>query len=191
MTLDNISPTLTDEQKGRIYGILAVGCDRQTAADYIGCSLADLRNMMQRDSAFAKDVRRAEAEIELKHMNIVQETARDKKEWRASVWWLERRSPERFGRRTAGAVTARQLKAYIAVLCDLLREGIPNDKERQTIIDRLNALADDVDKILRDDQFPLGDLLEDPECPASDEAAEAESDDSADGPTNLHISHWT
>ena len=71
MTLDNISPTLTDEQKGRIYGILAVGCDRQTAADYIGCSLADLRNMMQRDSAFAKDVRRAEAEIELKHMNIV------------------------------------------------------------------------------------------------------------------------
>jgi hypothetical protein len=52
-------------------------------------------------------------------------------------------------------------------------------------------LADDVDKILRDDQFLLGDLLQDTECPASDETTDGEADDSADGSTNLHLSHWT
>lgn len=191
MNSDNTIPSLTDEQKGRIYGILLTGCDRQTAADYIGCSLTDLRSVMQHDPAFAKEVHRSEAEVEFKHMRNVQEIASAKKEWRASVWWLERRSPERFGRRSAGAVTARQLKAYIAVLTDLLREGFPDAEERQPIIDQLHALADDVDKILRDDQFLLANLLGDPECEANDEDAEAEPDDSADGPTNLHLSHWT
>jgi hypothetical protein len=191
MTPQQISPVLTNEQKGRIYGILSVGCDRQTAADYIGCSLADIRSVMQHDSAFAKEVRRSEAEVEFNHMRNVQAIARDKKEWRASVWWLERRSPERFGRRTAGVVTARQLKTYIAVLSDLLHDVVPDFKERQAAVDQLNALADDVDKILRDDQFMLGDLLEDSECAASDESAESESDDSSDGPTNFHLSQWT
>jgi hypothetical protein len=188
MTPDPTVPTVSDEQRGRIYGILSAGCDRQTAADYIGCSLADFRSMMQRDSAFAKEVRRCEAQVEFKHMQNVQALAHEKKEWRASVWWLERRAPERFARR-AGAVTARQLKAYIAVLSDLLCEVIPDFKERQTAIDRLNALADDVDKILRDDQFTLGNLLEDPESEDSDEDAESEADDSSDGPTNLYLSH--
>ena len=49
------------------------------------------------------------------------------------------------------------------MLSDLLCDVIPDFKERQTAIDRLNALADDVDKILRDDQFSLGNLLDDTE----------------------------
>lgn len=190
MTPNHTTPTLTDEQKGRIYGILSVGCDRQTAADYMGCSLTELRSVMQHDSTFAKEVRRSEAQVEFNHMQNVHAIARDKKDWRASVWWLERRSPERFARR-AGAVTARQLKAYIAVLSELLHEVVPDFKERQTVIDRLHALADDVDKILRDDQFALGSVLEDTESEENDEDAEAEPDDSSDGPTNLHLSHWT
>jgi hypothetical protein len=190
MTPDPTASAVIEEQKGRIYGMLSIGCDRQTAADYIGCSLADFRSVMQRDSAFAKEVRRSEAEAEFKHMQNVHALARDKKEWRASVWWLERRAPERFARR-AGVVTARQLKAYIAVLSDLLCEVIPDFKERQTAIDRLKALADDVDKILRDDQFVLGNLLNDTESEGSHEDTESEADDPSDGPTNLHLSHWT
>src|SRR5687768_13729973 len=90
---------LTDEQKSQIRGILSVGCDRQTAVDYVGCSLADIRRAMLEDAAFMADVRRAEAGIELMHMRNVQEAAEKKKEWRASVWWLEQRSPERFARK--------------------------------------------------------------------------------------------
>ena len=52
---------------------------------------------MQHDAEFVANVRRAEASVELSHMRNVQQAAKDKKDWRASVWWLERRSPERFG----------------------------------------------------------------------------------------------
>ena len=60
---------------------------------------------MLRDADFAAEVRRAEAPVELSHMRNVQNAAQDGKNWRASVWWLERRSPERFGPRGAGTVT--------------------------------------------------------------------------------------
>ena len=33
-------PRLSDDQKDQICGILSVGCDRETAADLLGCSLA-------------------------------------------------------------------------------------------------------------------------------------------------------
>ena len=68
MTSDQPKLMLSDEQKSRIYGILSVGCDRQTAADYIGCSLGHLRSAMQDDVEFTKEVRRSEAEAEFKHM---------------------------------------------------------------------------------------------------------------------------
>ena len=97
MTSELITPALTDEQKGQICGILSVGCDRETAANFVGCSLADIRRAMQHDRAFAANVRRTEAGVELSHMRTVQEAAKEAKNWRASVWWLERRSPERFG----------------------------------------------------------------------------------------------
>jgi hypothetical protein len=185
MSHDLLGPALTDEQKGRICGILSVGCDRQTAADFIGCSLTDIRRSMQHDSQFFADVRRAEAEVELKHMRNVQETARDKKDWRASVWWLERRSPERFARR-AGAFTARQLKAFITILGDLLREGVPNIEERQPLLDRLNAMSDDIDRILRDDQCALADLVDGAETLSSNEAADAASDSFTESLLNLN-----
>jgi hypothetical protein len=133
MTCELIAVELTDEQKGQVCGILSVGCDRQTAADYIGCSLADIRRTMQRDPQFLASVRRAEASVELNHMRNVQELASSKKDWRASVWWLERRSPERFARRSPGAVTARQLKAFVSILGDALKHEVHNAEIRQVI----------------------------------------------------------
>ncbi len=153
MTCELVPVELTDEQKSQVYGVLSVGCDRQTAADYLGCSLGDIRRAMQRDATFAAGVCRAEARIELSHMRNVHEVATDNKEWRASVWWLERRSPERFGRRSPGAVTPRQLKEFIAILADALREVAPSADDGQQIVARLNSLAESVDKLLRDSQL--------------------------------------
>jgi hypothetical protein len=191
MTHDNTAPALTDEQKGRICGILSVGCDRQTAADYIGCSLSDLRNLMEHDAAFAKDIRHAEAEAELKNMRNVQDTAREKKEWRASVWWLERRSPERFGRRTAGSVTARQLRGYFTLLTQMLDDRFPDAKERQPFLDQLNTLANEVDRILRNDQVLLTTLLGREEDVSSDQEADAELEETAEDEADFDTSTWT
>jgi hypothetical protein len=152
---------LTDKQKAEVCGILSVGCDRETAADYIGCLPADLRNAMRENPSFAMEVRRAEAGVELSHMRIVQEIANKKKDWRTSVWWLERRSPERYGRRSAGAVTARQLKAFTAILAGALQEDIQSDDDRKRVSARLQSLIEDVDNMLRNDSLGAPSLSDD------------------------------
>jgi hypothetical protein len=151
-------PPLTDEQKGRICGILSVGCDRQTAADFVGCSLAEIRQTMRLDADFLANVRRAEASIELSHMRNVQELAKEKKDWRASVWWLECRSPERFARRS-GTVTARQLKAFVAILVDMLSSEVSNADDRARIIARLRQLAESVEQLIHDIQANAAEVV--------------------------------
>jgi hypothetical protein len=157
MTCELIPSEITDEQKGQVYGILSVGCDRQTAANFVGCSLADIRRAMQQDATFAAGLCRAEAGAELNHMRNIQQAAKDEKHWRASVWWLERRSPERYGPRGPGVVTARQLKAFVEILAEVLREDVRDANERRQILARLNTLAGSVDQMLRDNQLSLSD----------------------------------
>jgi hypothetical protein len=151
MTLDTTLP-LTDEQKAAIFGILSVGCDRQTAADYIGCSLSELGQAMRRDKAFAKAVRRHEATVELNHMHNVNElaTKQDKKEWRASVWWLERRSPERFAARSAGTVTARQLIRFTSMLAGILADEIRDEADRTRVLLRIDRMVGSLEQMLLD-----------------------------------------
>jgi len=142
----------TDAQKGQICGILSVGCDRQTAADFVGCSIIDFTRAMQHNAAFSDSVRRAEAGAELHYMRNIQQAAKDEKNWRASVWWLERRSPERFARRP-GSITDRQLSAFTATLVEIVIEEIhePQDRERLTV--RLTHVIGTLRHILYDAQM--------------------------------------
>jgi hypothetical protein len=153
MTCILIPLHLTDEQKGRICGVLSVGCDWTTASNIVGCSLADIRRAMQHDAEFATSVRRCEAGAELGHMRTVHEAAKDAKNWRASVWWLERRAPDRFGPRRAGVVTQRQLKAYIGILADVVAGEQRSGASRAEILGRLKAFAESVDQLLKNERM--------------------------------------
>jgi hypothetical protein len=153
MTCNLIPLHLTDEQKGRICGVLSVGCDWTTAANLVGCSLSDIRRAVQLDIEFATSVRRSEAGAELSHMRTIQEAAKDAKNWRASVWWLERRAPDRFGPRRAGVVTARQLKAYIGILADVLAGQEQTGASRAEILGRLKTFAESVDQLLKNERM--------------------------------------
>jgi hypothetical protein len=150
MTWKRTSSPLTDAQKRHICGILSVGCDRQTAADCVGSSLASIRREMERDATFLAGVLRAEAGVELRHMQNVHDTAKEKKEWRASVWWLERRSPERFARRDPGAITSRQLKTFVTLLVDVLTDAVTCEADRDRVLTHLESIADSVDQLLSD-----------------------------------------
>src|SRR5690349_10747214 len=116
MTSDFKQLVLTTEQKNRIYGVLSVGCDRETAANYVGCSTTDLHRAMQQDAEFAAEVRRTEAGTELTHMQTVRRAVEEPKNWRASVWWLEMHAVNRFKARTIGEVTMRQVDEFVNVL---------------------------------------------------------------------------
>jgi hypothetical protein len=153
MTCKLIPLHLTDEQQGRICGVLSVGCDWTTAARIAECSLADIRRAMRHDAEFAKSVRRSEAGAELSHMRTIQEAAKDAKNWRASVWWLERHAPERFGARRADAVTATQLKAYIGILADIVVGEERSGASRADILGRLKSFAESVDQLLKNQRM--------------------------------------
>jgi hypothetical protein len=148
----NLPPTLTAEQKARICGVLSLGCDRKTAADLAGCSLAAIRGAIETDSAFAADIRRAEGGAELRHMRMVHQAADDVKNWRASVWWLERHAPERFGPRRAGEVTTRQLKAFTALIGEIVFDSCDDSDLRAKILAKLDLLSQSVEQLIRDEQ---------------------------------------
>lgn len=150
MTNEMAVVELTDEQQGRVCGILSVGCDRQTAAHLVGCSVGDIGRAMRSNPRFAADVAHAEASCELNHMHNVQQAAKEKANWRASVWWLECRSPERYGKRGAGEVTARQLKAFVSIVADVLSEEIRDEADRGRLRTRLQSIEDAMDRLLRD-----------------------------------------
>jgi hypothetical protein len=149
MNSDLTISSLTDEQKGQVCGILSVGCDRETAANYVGCSTADIGRAMRQDPAFAAHVHRTEAGCELGHMRTVQEATKEAKHWRASVWWMERHAPERFGLRGAGVVTVRQLDEFLNVLTDLISEEIECDDVQRRIIARMADALRALEELVR------------------------------------------
>jgi hypothetical protein len=155
MTLASSPPILTTEQKKRIYGVLTVGCDRETAANYIGCSTASLHRAMQQDAEFAAEIRRTEAGSELTHMRTVHKAVEEPKNWRASVWWLEMHAANRFKARTIGEVTMRQLDEFVNVLTSIVLEEVANDEDRERVIARMEDAVRELDDIVRADRFAL------------------------------------
>jgi hypothetical protein len=151
MAHEPISPQLSDERKQKICLYLSVGCDREAAAKLCDCTHWDIHCAMQRDAAFADEVRRAEGASELVHVRNVQNASQDAKNWRASVWWLERRSPERFGKRGAGTVTTRQLKAFIAQLATIVTQEISDANDRQRLLDRFDRMIKTLDQLIFDE----------------------------------------
>lgn len=175
MTCDLTSMELTPAQKSQVCSVLAVGCDRQTAVDYVGCSLAELRRALVADRSFLALVRRTEASIELTHMNNVKKAADSQKAWRASVWWLERRSPERYARR-ADSVTPGQLRAFVELVGDVLDETVRDADDRRHVLARLAELAQSAERMTRAVRDGLADSA-DVSMSLAEEAAEEGAND--------------
>jgi hypothetical protein len=169
---------LTDEQKSRICGVLSVGCDRETAVDFIGCTSRDLHRTMQHDPEFAVQVRRTEAANEVTHMRSLHEVAKDPKNWRISVWWLEMRSPERFKPRNGKSVTLPQLDEFLNVLAEIIGDEVESEDDQTRVLDRMmESLRELKDRVQDAAIFPQPQML-----PFDAAHASADFDDqSADG----------
>ena len=106
---------------------------------------------MRRDAKFAAQLSRAEATAELSHMRNLQNAAKDEKHWRASVWWLERRAPERYARRAADAISTAQLQAFVEELADVLVAEITSPSDRQRLLTRLSQIACEIQDVPSDE----------------------------------------
>jgi hypothetical protein len=132
-------PVLDTLQQRDVCTILSVGGSRETAAKFVGCAPEAIRRDADRDPEFSERLKRAESNLEVTHLSIIQEAA--KKNWRASAWVLERIRPERFAKRDPHAVTNEQLGAVLTCLADILIEEIPDDLHKDNVLRRVDAIV--------------------------------------------------
>ena len=130
---------ITETQQQDICRIVLKGCDRETACAYVDCTQPELRETLSENEEFGRRLRRSEAEAELRHMERIEAASKDEKNWRVSVWWFERRSPERFARRAA-TVTVSDVNQVIDQLEVLIAEEIKDATERQRLLTRLERI---------------------------------------------------
>jgi hypothetical protein len=132
MSSNSSTASLTEDQTNQICDTLQKGCDHETAAGIAECALIDISHEIARNPRFALRVRCAEAIAEEQHMTNILKATKDGRFWRASAWWLEQRSPERFGRRAPGVITPRQLDQALIAWHELLKQRFtsPADKAR-------------------------------------------------------------
>ena len=128
-------------QKQQICSIVQLGCTPATAAKHVGCGRSAIHTAANRDPRFAADLRRAEAQNELTLMKNVFEAAQEPKNWRASVWSLERVYPERYLRHLPDAVTAEQLVSVVESLVDIVTDEVTDAQRRERIVVRIGEVT--------------------------------------------------
>ena len=130
---------LDELQRRDIVTILSVGGSRQTAAKHVGCSVRTINEVAREDAAFARKLRQADSQHELTQLQNLHTAA--EKHWQASVWLLERKYPEHYGRRDLRQLTMLQVGQLLAGLADIVVSEVPVAKYRENILRRFKELT--------------------------------------------------
>jgi len=148
--------SLTTEQRNHICHALRVGSDRETAAKFAHTTWAAVHAAMQADAAFAADIRNVEACVEVWYLQQLREASQKETNWRIATWWLERLHPERYGARSVGTISSRELKKFINHMAAVLVDEVQRKEDRERLVRRLEWMAHTLELFLRD-EFPLDD----------------------------------
>jgi len=127
------------DTKKRLTALLQLGCAHETAAAFCSLSTAEMKEAINADPDWRRDVERSEASCEVSHLSKLQEALQDSKNWRISQWWLESRWPERYARK-ANTVTDDQLAIFVDAIATVLADEIADENERQQVVVRLAEL---------------------------------------------------
>lgn len=132
---------LTEQQKQDLCNLAAVGCRRETAARFVGRTVAEIAEATDDDPEFAGRLRRAEATVELAHMRCVQQAIRDEKNYRAAIWWLENAAPDGYLRRATDALSRAELQKLLAGITAAIDREVASPVERARLAERIDQLA--------------------------------------------------
>jgi transposase len=138
----------------KIVDVIRAGNFVQTAAEYAGVDRSTVYDWVRRGERerqgpyreFAEQVRKALADAEVRDLAIISKAAGEG-QWQAAAWRLERKFPERYGRRHPSfELMEQRLTAQIAVMNARLGclETKTDDKEITVIIP--DVLARDEEK---------------------------------------------
>lgn len=131
---------MTETQRKQLVGTLQLGCPMETATEFAGVEQQDVHAEMLSNPTFTKEVLQSQATPEIVHMRGVREAAKDVKNWRASVWWLERCLPQKYGRRQPGTVTEDEFEKFIAELVELVDSEVRDRHDQQRLIEKINGM---------------------------------------------------
>jgi hypothetical protein len=131
-------------QQRIIINAISLGADRETAANYARCTPQDIETAKNAYPEFAIEITQAEASAELSHIRAINRAAEDPKYWRASVFFLKARKPDRYGR-PAKQITTAQLNEFAEALFAVLGEEFP-DEQILRIRKRVSDLIDELER---------------------------------------------
>lgn len=134
------APVLDATKRREICAILAVGGTRAMAARYVGCAVSTIRRTAHRDPQFSQELERSVSHHEMQHLSSIQKAAGDARYWRAAVWALERRYPDRYGVRRPHVITAATLTAVLDELSRLVAQELTDPAARRRLLGRLRRL---------------------------------------------------
>ena len=129
---------LTTKEQNEVLAILSAGCSRAAAARCIRRTPYLLRREIVEDTQFAEQVAKAEEGIELFYLSRIRTAAQKEQHWRAAAWVLERRLPNRYGVKKPESLTTEQVQKFMTTCLQILAEELPNDEQREKILNRLS-----------------------------------------------------
>ncbi len=132
---------LDDGKKREICAILSVGCNRKTAARYVGCHPTTISRTAARDEDFALAVRQAESKHEVLHLTHINKAAQEGRYWRAAAWALERKYPDRYSLRNPNMFTLEQITQVLSQFAEAIFEEVAKASQRKRILARLTDLT--------------------------------------------------
>ena len=116
--------TLNDGERTELLALLAMGISRGAAAKNIRWKSEELQSAILLDAELTGDVAKAEEAAELFLLSKLREASKDPRAWRASAWLLERRCPERYGKRVplSEKNVEKFLNDFLAVIAEEVKD---------------------------------------------------------------------
>jgi hypothetical protein len=118
-----------------VLGLIRAGADTAIAAAFAGISPETLDQMQATDAALERALRKAGAESTLAHLHNIHEAAKDPRNWRLSVWWLERSARQTSD--TEGAFSAHAFYAFWADMTHAINRTVSSDTERRELLEAI------------------------------------------------------
>ena len=130
---------ISEIKQREILALLSVGCSRRTAARYVNCTQKAIDELAQANPEFAEKLRRAEANLEIESIKNMFNAAKQEKNWRASAWLLERKSPEEFLKKKPDVIPTGLLDTLLNRIVTLLIEECPAAVQRKGLLKKLDV----------------------------------------------------
>ncbi len=135
-----MKPPISEIKQREILALLSVGCSRRTAARYVNCTQKAIDELARTNPDFAEKLRRAEANLEIESIKNMFNAAKQEKNWRASAWVLERKSPQEFLKKKPDVIPSGLLDTLLNRIVTLLIEECPAAVQRKGLLKKLDVI---------------------------------------------------